>query len=62
MHVSSQMSPGLYSRARRKQAELWDDVTTMLAGEWERGWSPSWRVELRLHMEELMEDLEYGQK
>lgn len=62
MHIISQMSPSLYSSARRKQAELWDEVVAMLAGEWERGWSPRWRVEIQLHMEELIEDLEYGQE
>jgi hypothetical protein len=60
MHIVSQMSPEVYVRARQKQAELWDRIIAVVGGEWERGWSPSWRVDPLLRVEEVMEDLEYG--
>ena len=60
MHTVSQMDPDLYTRALRKQAELWDRIIAVLSGEWERGWSPTWTVNPRVTLEDVMEDLEYG--
>jgi hypothetical protein len=62
MHTVSQMDPDLYARALRKQAELWDRIIAVLGGEWERGWSPKWTVNPRISVEDVMEDLEYGQE
>ena len=61
MHTISQMDRGLYLRARQKQAELWDHIIATLSGEWDRGWSRSWAVDPKVSLEEVMEELEYGQ-
>ena len=61
MHTVNQMDPSLYARALRKQTELWDQIIAVLGGEWEHGWSRNWTVNPRVSVEEVMEDLEYGQ-
>jgi hypothetical protein len=56
------MDPSLYARARQKQSELWEQIIALIGGEWERGWSRSWAVEVRIALDELLEDLEYGRE
>ena len=60
MHTVQQMNPTLHARAMRKQAELWERIFDVLSGDWERGWSRSWRVEPVISLAEVMDDLEYG--
>ncbi|MGB5705141.1 MAG: hypothetical protein WBM48_20120 [Polyangiales bacterium] len=60
MHIVSQMNPDLYARARQRQSELWDRIINLLSGEWERSWSPTWRVDPAVLPEEVMEDLNHG--
>ena len=60
MHIVSQIDPDLYARARRKQSEVWDRVVAAIGGEWERGWSRTWRVRPDIVLEDVMEDLGYG--
>jgi predicted NACHT family NTPase len=62
MQIVSQMDPSLYARARQKQSELWEQIIALIGGEWERGWSRSWEVEVQIALDELLEDLEYGRK
>lgn len=62
MHIVRQMDPSLYVRARQKQAELWDRIIGVVSGEWERGWSQSWKVDPGVDPEEVMEDLRYGRR
>jgi hypothetical protein len=54
------MNPDLYARARQRQSELWDRIINLLSGEWERSWSPTWRVDPAVLPEEVMEDLNHG--
>ena len=61
MHIVNQIDPGLHARARQKQLELWDRIIAAVSGEWERGWTRQWKVNPRIQLDEVMEDLEYGQ-
>jgi hypothetical protein len=54
------MKPELFTRAVRKQAELYHRIINVIGGQRERGWSRRWAVNPRIALEEVMEDLEYG--
>lgn len=60
MHTLSHLDPELFARALKKQADTVDRIIAALTGEWERGWSRTWRVHPRISVDEVLEDLRHG--
>ena len=60
MQMLNQMDPRLYLEARRKQGELWTTVLDAIESAWERAKAPPWTVDIRISIDDVLEDLAHG--
>ncbi|MGB8225015.1 MAG: hypothetical protein WCF10_20680 [Polyangiales bacterium] len=55
-----QLDPELRAEVRRRQAEVWTDLMTILKEAWASSRRPRMRWEARISADEILADLAYG--